>query len=122
MNLPDPDLAQLWRQSIQRADAESAFRSKDELELRLIWHQHADRVQGHILICFIAYATWKTLAGWMHAAGPGDAARPLVEELSTTKSADLRHTGYSGHHNQGGAGERHWDGRGPERLGHPDRQ
>jgi len=89
-NLPDPDPAQLWRQYIQLADAEWAFRiSKDELELRPIWHQHADRVQGHILICFIAYALWKTLAGWMHAAGLGDAPRPLVEELSTIKSADV---------------------------------
>jgi len=89
-NLPDPDPAQLWRQYIQLADAEWAFRiSKDELELRPIWHQHADRVQGHILICFIAYALWKTLAGWMHATGLGDAPRPLVEELSTIKSADV---------------------------------
>ena len=89
-NLPDPDPAQLWRQYIQLADAEWAFRiSKDELELRPVWHQHADRVQAHILVCFIAYAMWKTLAGWMHTAGLGDAPRPLVEELSTIKSADV---------------------------------
>jgi transposase len=89
-NLPHPDPITLWRQYIQLTDAEWAFRiSKDELELRPIWHQHADRVQGHILVCFIAYAMWKTLGGWMNAGGLGDAPRPLVEELSTIKSADV---------------------------------
>ncbi len=89
-NLSDPDPAQLWRQYIQLTDAEWAFRiTKDELELRPVWHQHADRVQGHILVCFIAYAMWKTLGGWMNAGGLGDAPRPLVEELSTIKSADV---------------------------------
>jgi transposase len=89
-NLPNPDPAQLWRQYIQLTDAEWAFRiTKDELELRPIWHQHGDRVQAHILVCFIAYAMWKTLAGWMNTSGLGDAPRPLVEELSTIKSADV---------------------------------
>ena len=67
-----------------------AFRiSKDELELRPIWHRNSQRVEAHILVCFIAYAMWKTLGGWMHASGLGDAPRPLVEELSTIKSADV---------------------------------
>ena len=89
-NLPQPDPVVLWRQYIQLVDAEWAFRiSKDELELRPIWHQHDGRVQGHILVCFIAYAMWKTLGGWMSAGGLGDAPRPLVEELSTIKSADV---------------------------------
>jgi len=89
-NLPQPDPVLLWRQYIQLVDAEWAFRiSKDELELRPIWHQHDIRVQGHILVCFIAYAMWKTLGGWMQASGLGDAPRPLVEELSTIKSADV---------------------------------
>jgi transposase len=89
-NLPEPDPVVLWKQYIQLVDAEWAFRiSKDELELRPIWHRHEDRVQGHILVCFIAYAMWKTLGGWMKASGLGDAPRPLVEELSTIKSADV---------------------------------
>jgi transposase len=89
-NLPQPDPVALWRQYIQLVDAEWAFRiSKDELELRPIWHQRESRVQGHILVCFIAYAMWKTLSGWMQASGLGDAPRPLVEELSTIKSADV---------------------------------
>jgi transposase len=89
-NLPDPDPVDLWRQYIQLTDAEWAFRiSKDELELRPIWHQRENRVQGHILVCFIAYAMWKTLGGWMSASSLGNAPRPLVEELSTIKSAGV---------------------------------
>jgi transposase len=89
-NLPEPDPVALWRQYIQLVDAEWAFRiTKDELELRPIWHQQEHRVQGHILVCFIAYAMWKTLSGWMKASGLGEAPRPLVEELSTIKSADV---------------------------------
>jgi transposase len=89
-NLPQPDPVALWRQYVQLVDAEWAFRiSKDELELRPIWHQRESRVQGHILVCFIAYAMWKTLGGWMQASGLGDAPRPLMEELSTIKSADV---------------------------------
>jgi len=90
-NLPDPDPVALWQQYIQLVDAEWAFRiTKDELQLRPVWHQHDQRVQGHILVCFIAYAMWKTLAGWMRHSGLGDAPRPLVEELSAIKSADVQ--------------------------------
>jgi transposase len=78
-NLPEADPVALWQQYIQLVDAEWAFRiSKDELELRPIWHQHEDRVKGHILVCFIAYAMWKTLSGWMKSSGLGEAPRPLA--------------------------------------------
>lgn len=90
-NLPNPDPVTLWRQYIQLVDAEWAFRiSKDELELRPIWHRQEKRVQGHILVCFIAYAMWKTLGGWMQASGLGDAPRPLLQELSTIQNADVK--------------------------------
>lgn len=73
-NAQDVDAVELWRRYIQLVDAEWAFRiSKDELELRPIWHQNQNRVQGHILVSFLAYAMWKTLAGWMKASGLGDA-------------------------------------------------
>jgi len=89
-NLGEPDAVKLWQQYIQLVDAEWAFRiSKDELELRPIWHQTKARVQGHLLVCFIAYAMWKALGGWMQASGLGEAPRPLVEELSNIKSGDV---------------------------------
>ena len=75
---------------IQLTPAEWAFRiTKDELELRPIWHHKADRVKAHILVCFLAYAMWKTLAGWMKNAGLGDAPRTLLEEVAKLKSGDV---------------------------------
>jgi transposase len=89
-NLTDTDPATLWKRYIQLTEAEWAFRiTKDELKIRPIWHQRADRVLAHILVCFLAYVLWKTLAGWMRRAGLGDAPRTLIEELAKIKSGDV---------------------------------
>jgi transposase len=89
-NLTDTDPATLWKRYIQLTDAEWAFRiTKDELEIRPIWHQRQDRVLAHILVCFLAYVLWKTLAGWMRRSGLGDAPRTLIEELANIKSGDV---------------------------------
>jgi transposase len=89
-NTSEADPVKLWQQYIQLVDAEWAFRiTKDELELRPIWHQNKERVQAHILVCFIAYAMWKTLGGWMKSSGLGDAPRELLEELAAIKSGDV---------------------------------
>ena len=89
-NLNETDPATLWKRYIQLTEAEWAFRiSKDELRLRPIWHQKADRVKAHILVCFLAYVLWKTLAQWMRRAGLGDAPRTLVDELAKIKSGDV---------------------------------
>ena len=72
------------------AASEWAFRiEKDELEIRPIWHQKAERVRGHILVCFLAYVLWKARAQWMRGAGLGDAPRTLIEELAKIKSGDV---------------------------------
>lgn len=89
-NLVGVDAATLWRRYIQLTEAEWAFRiTKDELSIRPIWHQNEDRVKAHILVCFLAYVLWKTLAGWMRGAGLGDAPRTLVYELAKLKSGDV---------------------------------
>jgi transposase len=89
-NLTGVDAATLWKRYIQLTEAEWAFRiTKDELAIRPIWHQKEDRVKAHILVCFLAYAMWKTLAGWMRNAGLGDAPRTLLEELAKLKSGDV---------------------------------
>jgi transposase len=89
-NVAESDPVKLWRQYIQLVDAEWAFRiSKDELELRPIWHQNQNRVLGHILVCFIAYAMYKALAGWMAGSGLGDSSAELLEELKLIKSGDV---------------------------------
>jgi len=89
-NLTGVDAATLWKRYIQLTEAEWAFRiAKDELSLRPIWHQKVDRVKSHILVCFLAYVLWKTLAGWMRVSGLGDAPRTVLDELSKLKSGDI---------------------------------
>jgi len=89
-NLTDTDPAVLWKRYIQLTEAEWAFRiTKDELEIRPIWHQKEDRVRAHILVCFLAYVLWKTLGQWMRGAGLGDAPRTVVEDLARIKSGDV---------------------------------
>jgi transposase len=89
-NLTDMDPKTLWRRYIQLTEAEWAFRiAKDELVIRPIWHQKADRVKAHILVCFLAYVLWKSLAQWMRRAGLGDAPRTLIEEFAKIKSGDV---------------------------------
>ncbi len=89
-NLTGVDPATLWKRYIQLTEAEWAFRiAKDELAIRPVWHQKEDRVRSHVLICFLAYAMWKTLAGWMKGAGLGDAPRTLLYEFAKIKSGDI---------------------------------
>lgn len=89
-NLTDIDPKTLWKRYIQLTEAEWAFRIvKDELVIRPIWHQKADRVKAHILVCFLAYVLWKSLAQWMRRAGLGDAPRTLLEEFAKIKSGDV---------------------------------
>jgi transposase len=89
-NVTDLEPAALWKQYIQLTEAEWAFRiSKDELRLRPIWHQKKDRVLAHILVCFLAYVMWKTLAQWMSHSGLGDAPRSLLDEFAKIRSGDV---------------------------------
>jgi transposase len=89
-NLLDLDAATLWKQYIQLTDVEWSFRiTKDELQIRPIWHQKENRVKSHILICFLAYVMWKTLEQWMKQSRLGTAPRSLLEELAKIKSGDV---------------------------------
>ena len=75
---------------MQLTEAENAFRiQKSELDLRPVWHQKTERVKAHILVCFLAYVLWKTLAQWMRGAGLGSAPRTLLEEVAKIKSGDV---------------------------------
>jgi transposase len=89
-NLTGVAPATLWKRYIQLTDVEWAFRiAKDELVIRPVWHQKAERVEAHILVCFLAYVLWKTLAGWMQRSGLGDAPRTVIEELARIQSGDV---------------------------------
>jgi transposase len=81
---------QLWKAYIQLTQAEAAFRiQKDQLKVRPIWHQREDRVQAHILVCFLAFALWKSLEMWQQRAGLGNSPRTILEELARIQSHDV---------------------------------
>ena len=80
----------LWQTYIQLTDAEAAFRiHKSELSIRPVWHQRADRVLAHILVCFLAYVLWKMLEQWQSRAGLGNSPRTILHELAAIHSADI---------------------------------
>ena len=100
-NMSDWSDRQLWKAYIQLTQAEAAFRiHKDQLNLRPIWHQREDRVQAHILVCFLAFVLWKSLEMWQERAGLGNSPRTILEELariqSTTSSCLPQRTARSG--------------------------
>jgi transposase len=89
-NIADWTDEELWKTYIQLSEAEAAFRiHKSDLCLRPIWHRKQDRIKAHILICFLAYALWKTLQKWQSHAGLGDSPRTILTELSRIHSADI---------------------------------
>jgi transposase len=89
-NVAHWDSETLWRTYIQLSEAEAAFRvQKTELSVRPIWHHRADRVQAHILVCFLAYVLWKTLEHWQSRAGIGNSPRTILDELAEIRSTDV---------------------------------
>jgi transposase len=89
-NIDDWSDQQLWKAYIQLTQAEAAFRiQKDQLNLRPIWHQREDRVQAHILVCFLAFVLWKSLEMWQSRAGLGNSPRTVLEELARIQSNDV---------------------------------
>jgi transposase len=89
-NIDDWSDRQLWKAYIQLTQAEAAFRiQKDQLNLRPIWHQREDRVQAHILVCFLAFVLWKSLEMWQSRAGLGNSPRTVLEEVARIQSNDV---------------------------------
>ncbi len=87
---PQPNSTRRFRVAVGRLQAEAAFRiQKDQLSIRPIWHQREDRVQAHILVCFLAFVLWKTLELWQERAGLGNSPRTLLEELARIQAHDV---------------------------------
>src|SRR5215831_18874850 len=61
--LPAPTAVEAYK---DLSHVEQDFRiSKDDLDLRPIWHRLADRVQAHVLICMLAcYLSWHLRKAW----------------------------------------------------------
>jgi transposase len=89
-NVTDWSAEDLWQAYIQLTEAEAAFRiHKSDLRIRPVWHQKEDRVQAHILVCFLAYVLWKTLHQMTKAAGLGDEPRRIFDELGKISLVDV---------------------------------
>jgi transposase len=89
-NVNDWTGEELWQAYMQLTEAESAFRiQKCDLSIRPIWHQKEDRVLAHILVCFLAYVLWKTLAQLCRGAGLGDEPRRVFAELGVLRVMDV---------------------------------
>lgn len=89
-NVGDWPAEDLWQAYIQLTEAEAAFRiQKSDLRVRPVWHQKANRVLAHILVCFLAYVLWKTLHQMAQAAGLGDEPRRIFAELGKISLVDV---------------------------------
>ena len=89
-NISDWKAEELWRAYIQLTEAEAAFRiQKGDLRIRPIWHQKEERVQAHILVCFLAYVLWKMLGQMCKRSGLGDEPRKVLDEIAQIKVVDV---------------------------------
>lgn len=89
-NITDWDDEKLWKSYIQLTQAEAAFRiQKDQLSIRPIWHQKEERVEAHILVCFLAFAMWKALEMWQEKSGLGNSPGTILEEFSRIQCHDV---------------------------------
>lgn len=89
-NVSDWTAPELWRCYMQLTEAEAAFHiHKSDLSLRPVWHQKKERVQAHVLVCFLAYVLWKTLGQMCRAAGLGDEPRKVFDEVAEMQTVDV---------------------------------
>jgi len=65
-NCTETDPAKLWRWYMQLTQAETAFlTAKSDIGLRPVYHRKTDRVEAHLLVCFLSLALWRSLEMWM---------------------------------------------------------
>src|SRR5262249_55333485 len=89
-NVSDWSDEELWKAYIQLTEAEAAFRiHKSDLSIRPIWHTKQDRVLAHILVCFLGYVLWKTLAQLCERAGLGNEPRRVLAEFNEIRMMDV---------------------------------
>ena len=89
-NITDWTPEDLWKAYIQLTEAEEAFHiHKTDLQLRPIFHQKKERVQAHIMVCFLAFVIWKTLGQLCKRYGLGDEPRVVFDELSQIQEVDV---------------------------------
>ena len=89
-NLAGHEEPELWTMYMQLNDAEAAFLTlKQDLSIRPVFHQTEHRVQAHVLVCFLAYAMYRTLDRLAKARGLDMTARRVLDSLAGIKSGDI---------------------------------
>ena len=89
-NLTGETEQELWKMYMQLNDAEAAFRTlKQDLSIRPVFHHLEERANAHILVCFLAYAMYRTLDRLAQDRGLGMSGRKVLKEMSTIKSGDV---------------------------------
>ncbi len=89
-NLVGEDPAVLWERYVQLTQIEAAFKAlKSELGIRPLYHQLEHRVEGHILIAFLAYCLLVTLKSRLQALAPGLTPKAVLEKLATIQMLDV---------------------------------
>jgi len=89
-NLEGRNAEKLWRTYIGLTQIEDSFRiEKHDINLRPVFHHTPERVQAHILVCFLSLVLWRTLQQWMEGSGLGNAPRKLLEEMREVRSLDV---------------------------------
>jgi len=89
-NLTGDDPADLWRNYMNLVRIEESFRTlKGDLGLRPIFHQLDDRIEAHILICFLAYCLHVTLEKYNKKAATGLSSRSVLERISEIQMLDV---------------------------------
>jgi hypothetical protein len=75
---------------MQLSQAEDAFpHQKKRSEPAPGVPPETQRVEAHILVCFLTLALWRTLEQWMRGKGLGTCAPQLVKEVATVRSLNV---------------------------------
>jgi len=89
-NCREQDPCKLWHWYIHLTEVEDAFRvGKSDLGMRPVYHHREDRVQAHILVCFLALVMWRCFEMGLQAKGLGDCARQVLDQMATIHSMDV---------------------------------
>ena len=80
----------LWELYMQLTEIEGAFKTlTSDLQLRPIRHHVEQRIEAHILVCFLAYCLSVTLRKRLQAHAPGLTSRAAMETLSGILMLDV---------------------------------
>jgi hypothetical protein len=81
---------QIWNSYVSLVRVEDNFRKlKSHLGLRPLFHQKAERVRGHVFICFLALILLQSFEQRLDQFGLGRSPQKVLAELAAWHSMDL---------------------------------